>query len=180
MSYAEKEILSLQRSFPRLTAFTEQEASEKKVKQIVGNQNILHFACHATYNPEAPLFSALLLGASDGEDGRLEAQEIFGLRLNSDLVTLSACETGLGKITQGDEIIGLSRSFIYAGTPSILTSLWKVDDLATAVMMKRFYRYLAAGSTRAEALRQAQLVVRDLLNPHPSAWAAFQITGDFR
>ena len=180
LSYAEKEILSLQRSFPRLTAFTEQEASEKKVKQIVGNQNILHFACHATYNPEAPLFSALLLGASDGEDGRLEAQEIFGLRLNSDLVTLSACETGLGKITQGDEIIGLSRSFIYAGTPSILTSLWKVDDLATAVMMKRFYRYLAAGSTRAEALRQAQLVVRDLLNPHPSAWAAFQITGDFR
>ena len=180
LSYAEKEILSLKRNFPRLTAFTEQEATEKKVKEIVGNENILHFACHATYEPEAPLFSSLLLSASDGENGRLEAQEIFGLRLNCDLVTLSACETGLGKITQGDEIIGLSRSFIYAGTPSILTSLWKVDDLATAVMMKRFYRYLAAGSTRAEALRQAQLIVRDLLNPHPSAWAAFQITGDYR
>jgi CHAT domain-containing protein/Tol biopolymer transport system component/predicted negative regulator of RcsB-dependent stress response len=180
LSYAEKEILSLERSFPQLTAFTRQEASEEQVKQWVGNENILHFACHATYEPEAPLFSSLLLRATDGEDGRLEAQEIFGLRLNCNLVTLSACETGLGSITQGDEIIGLSRSFIYAGTPSILTSLWKVDDLATAVMMKRFYRYLAAGSTRAEALRQAQLVVRNLVNPHPSAWAAFYITGDYR
>lgn len=180
LPFAEKEIVALERVFSEVTVYSRQDANEANVKNHAKNADILHFACHATYEPEAPLFSSLLLSSSSREDGRLEAQEIFGLHLNCGLVTLSACESGLGKITRGDEIIGLSRSFIYAGTPSILTSLWKVEDLATAVMMKRFYRYLAAGSSRAEALRQAQLIVRQFVNPHPSAWAAFHVTGDFR
>ncbi|MBN2104465.1 CHAT domain-containing protein [bacterium] len=180
LPYAEKEIVALEWAFPEVTAYSRLEANEANVKNHVNKADILHFACHATYEPEAPLFSSLLLSPASQEDGRLETQEIFGLDLNCHLITLSACETGLGRITQGDEIIGLARSFIYAGTPSILTSLWKVDDLATAVMMKRFYRYLAAGNSRSESLRQAQLIVRELVNPHPSAWAAFYITGDYR
>jgi len=180
LAFADKEIVALERVFPDVTTYTRDSANEANVKKETGREKILHFACHATYEAGAPLFSSLLLSPSGDEDGHLEVHEIFGLRLQCDLVTLSACETGLGTITGGDEIIGLSRSFIYAGTPSILTSLWKVDDLATAVMMKRFYRYLAAGQSRAKALQQAQLVIRDLVNPHPSAWAAFNITGDFR
>ena len=102
------------------------------------------------------------------------------MNFNCGLVSLSACETGLSKITKGDEIIGLARSFIFSGTPSVLTSLWKVDDLATAVLMKRFYRYLKSGNSKAEALRKAQLLVKEAVNAHPAAWAAFGLTGDFQ
>ena len=181
LPFAEREVIALRREYGRVTVFTGSEATEKAVRDRADGKRILHFACHATYEPDAPLFSALLLNAAGQfEDGRLEAQEIFGLNLDCDLVMLSACETGLAQITRGDEIIGLARSFIFAGAPSIVTSLWKVDDLATAVMVKRFYRYLRAGLSRAEALRQAQLLVRESVNDHPSAWAAFGLTGDFR
>ena len=128
----------------------------------------------------SPLFSALLLSSDEQNDGRLEAHEIFSLNLNGYLVAMSACETGLSSITKGDELIGLSRSFIYAGATSLLSSLWKVDDLATAVLIKRFFRYVAEGDSRAEALRKAQLLVKTQINAHPAYWAAFQITGDFR
>ena len=181
LPFAEKEVVSLQRAFDDVSVYFRDDATEKNARDHMPEHDILHFACHATYEPESPLFSALLLkSAGQFEDGRLEANEIFSLKLNCDLVTLSACETGLAEITQGDEIIGLARSFIFAGTPSIITSLWKVDDLATAVMVKRFYRYLASGYSKAEALRQAQLVVKNSVNSHPSAWAAFGLTGDFK
>lgn len=181
LPFAEKEVVSLQRAFDDVEVYFREEATEKNTRDHASGHSILHFACHATYEPESPLFSALLLkSAGPFEDGRLEAHEIFGLDLNCGLVTLSACETGLARITQGDEIIGLARSFIFAGTPSIITSLWKVDDLATAVMVKRFYRYLSDGLSKAESLRRAQLVVRNSLDSHPSAWAAFGLTGDFR
>jgi CHAT domain-containing protein len=180
LPFAEKEVVSLRRTFNRVKAFFGENALEGRVIEEAGSHNLIHFASHATYEPESPLFSSILLSPSESNDGRLEAHEIFGLKLNCDLVTLSACETGLGKITEGDEIIGLARSFIFAGTPSIITSLWKVDDLSTAVMVKRFYRFLRAGFSRSEALRQAQLLVREGINGHPSAWAAFTLTGDFR
>ncbi len=106
--------------------------------------------------------------------------EIFGLPLDCDLVSLSACETGLGQITAGDEIVGLARGFIFAGSPSIVTSLWKVDDLATAVLVKRFYRYLKEGQSKASALRNAQLLVKERVNSDPAAWAAFTLTGEYR
>ena len=98
----------------------------------------------------------------------------------SSILLLIFGTTGLAQITQGDEIIGLARSFIFAGTPSVVTSLWKVDDLATAVMVKRFYRNLKAGYSKAEALRMAQLLVMNEINRHPAAWAAFGITGSFQ
>jgi len=181
LPFAEKEVVSLERAFDEVSVYFHDEATEKNAKDHASEHEILHFACHATYEPESPLFSALLLKAGGQfEDGRLEAHEIFGLDLDCDLVALSACETGLAQITQGDEIIGLARSFIFAGASSIITSLWKVDDLATAVMVKRFYRYLSAGYSKAEALRKAQLVVKNSVNSHPSAWAAFGLTGDFK
>lgn len=180
LPFAEKEVQSLSRTYENVTAFVGREATEKRVRQQIGNFSMIHFACHGTYESGTPLFSALLLSPAGEDDGRLEAHEIFGLKLDGNLVTLSACETGLGQITRGDEIIGLARSFIFAGAPSIITSLWKVDDLATAVMVKRFYRYLNAGFSRSEALRKAQLLVKEAVNDHPAAWAAFGLTGDFR
>jgi len=181
LSFAEKEVQSLKRTFGTVTSFSEASATEEAVRRSTENSyRLIHFACHGEYEPETPLFSALLLAQDPKHDGRLEAQEIFGLNFDCDLVTLSACETGLATVTRGDEIIGLARSFIFSGAPSVITSLWKVDDLATAVLMKRFYRNLKQGLSKAEALRRAQLLVKESLNGHPSAWAAFHITGDFR
>jgi CHAT domain-containing protein len=102
------------------------------------------------------LSSAILLTQAGTEDGRLEVKELFGMNLNASLVVLSGCETGLGKLSSGDELIGLTRAFIYAGTPSVVASLWKVDDRSTAQLMRGFYKNLMT-MTKVEALRQAQL-----------------------
>ena len=94
------------------------------------------------------------------------------------MVTLSACQTGLGKVEAGDEVIGLSRAFLYAGTQSLLSSLWRVSDVSTAVLVKHFYRNFTH-EPRAESLRQAQLHVMGYY-PHPTYWAGFVLSGDYR
>lgn len=180
LPFAEKEVVSLKRAYNNIKVFNGAEATENAVRNSIADHYIIHFACHATYDPVAPLFSSLLLAPEKENNGRLEAHEIFGLKLKCDLVTLSGCKTGMAKISSGDEMIGLARSFIYAGTPSIITSLWSIDDLATAVLIKRFYRYLSAGYSKPVAMQKAQLLVKDRVNNHLAAWAAFKLTGDFR
>ncbi|NJO19290.1 MAG: CHAT domain-containing protein [Spirulinaceae cyanobacterium RM2_2_10] len=106
----------------------------------------------------------------------LTASEILDLQLQADLVVLSACNTGGGKIT-GDGVIGLSRSFIAAGVPSVLVSLWAVPDAPTADLMTEFYRQLQTTSDKALALQQAMLATRKL-HPHPINWAAFTLIGE--
>ncbi|MBW1754373.1 MAG: CHAT domain-containing protein [Deltaproteobacteria bacterium] len=96
--------------------------------------------------------------------------------VHADLVTLSACETALGKVANGDDVVGFTRGFLYAGTSSIVSSLWKVDDQATSILMQQFYKSLKENDKRS-ALRTAQLKVKDTYNSHPYFWAAFQITG---
>jgi CHAT domain-containing protein len=93
---------------------------------------------------------------ASGDEGRLQVREVFGMDLKASLVVLSGCETGLGKVSSGDDLVGLTRAFIYAGTPSVVASLWKVDDASTAHLMSSFYRNLKTKS-KVEALRQAQL-----------------------
>jgi CHAT domain-containing protein len=109
----------------------------------------------------------------------LEVREVYGLDLsNADLVVLSACETNLGELSAGDEIVGLNRAFIYAGSPSILASLWSVEDEAMKDLMVAFYSYLDGGHTKGEALRRAQTDMRK--NPRtasPYYWAGFVLTG---
>ena len=181
LPFAEREVKAIRRTFANVTAVFRNEATLRAVEQRgAAAADVMHFACHAETSAETPLHSALRLAPEQGNDGRLSAQEIFGLAMPCGLVTLSACETGLTKAAQGGEIVGLARSFIYAGAPSVIASLWKVDDLATAVLMKRFYRYLKAGYSKAEALRKAQVLVKNAVNAHPSAWAAFGLTGDFQ
>ncbi len=127
-----------------------------------------------------PLFSRIEL-APDGErDGNLEMQEVLGLDLSkTGLVVLSACSTQMGKLSAGDELEGLTRAFLYAGTPAVLSSLWRVEDDSTAFLMTRFYTHLRHGAGRAESLQLAQIETRKRF-PHPYQWAAFVLTGDGR
>jgi CHAT domain-containing protein len=153
-------------------------ATESTFATLAGDYNILHIAAHGELNEVSPAFSRIVLAPDEEADGFLEVHEVYGLDLeNADLVVLSACQTQIGKLSAGDDIVGLNRAFLYAGTPTIIASLWSVDDEATALLMERFYTYLRGGMGKAEALRQAQIDVRAKY-PHPYYWAAFALTGD--
>jgi CHAT domain-containing protein/TolA-binding protein len=165
---------------------TTTHVGEEALEQLVWEQGpdaaILHLATHGAYNEYAPLFSRILLaaGAEEMYDGVLEVHEVYNLDLsNAALVVLSACETRLGERSAGDEIVGLNRAFIYAGTPSVLASLWNVEDAATRDLMVGFYGYLKQGYAKDEALRQAQIdVLQNSDTAHPYYWAGFVLTGD--
>ena len=133
--------------------------------------DILHFATHATLDSSSPMFSSLVFS-----DKTLPVYEIFNVELRAYLVTLSACKTGICE--EGDELVGLSRAFIYAGTPTICASLWDVSDVSTSELMERFYYYLK-GNNKSEALRLAQIDIMKKY-PHPFFWAPFVLTGDWR
>jgi len=177
LPFAEKEVRAISRYFPDTRSLIGDAATEASVRSGIERYRRVHFACHGEFNAQSPMFSRLRLTEGDGHDGNLEVNEIFDLRLRAELVTLSACQTGLSAIQGGDELIGLNRAFLYAGTPSLVSSLWRVSDVATAVMIKRFYRYRSAGASKAEALRKAQAVVKRYY-PHPAYWAAFNLVGD--
>jgi len=154
------------------------EATEGRFKAQAGDYGLIHIAAHSDYNAHAPLFSAILLQSDGTEDGRLETHEIFNLDLpQTDLVTLSACQTHLGELSAGDELVGLERAFFRAGAPSLVTSLWPVDDASTATLMERFYTRLQAGVSKAEALRLAQMETQTE-HSEPYYWAGFVLVGD--
>jgi CHAT domain-containing protein len=172
---------------PRAEAFIGERATEERAKSVGKDVPLIHYACHAYVNERFPLDSALVLTIPEkpreGQaNGLLQAWEILeSMRIDADLVTLSACESGLGKEMGGEGLIGLTRAFQYAGARSVLASLWKVEDKSTAELMKRFYTYLKAGKTKDEALRLAQI---DLIHfpefSQPKHWAAFQLNGDWK
>ena len=116
---------------------------------------------------------------ADREDGFLQTYEIAYLDLASDMVVLSACETGLGRLTSGEGVVGLWRAFLYAGTDSLVVSMWKVSDYSTKELMVRFYRHLIHDEvSRSEALRSAQLEMMQRKGfGHPFHWAAFTLIG---
>jgi CHAT domain-containing protein/predicted negative regulator of RcsB-dependent stress response len=162
--------------FPdNLSAFGKQ-GTETFIKKNVGNYNFIHFATHGSYNYDQPLYSFLLFPSSDEDDGRLNVYEVFGLNLKASLVTLSACETGLGNINRGDEIVGLSRAFLFAGSSSVIVSLWAVADYPTSILMASFYKNLKDHNLQ-EALSMAQ---RDLIKtyPQPIYWSPFILIGN--
>ena len=122
----------------------------------------------------------LSLGGDAEEDGVLQMSEIMRLKLNADMVVLSACRTGLGKLLNGEGVLSLTRAFFYAGASSVAVSLWNVNDLATAELMKAFYLNLVRGLPKDEALRQAKLTLingRHRPWQHPYFWAPFVLVG---
>lgn len=152
------------------------EATKARVIEKMPTARIIHLATHGSFDPERGIGSWLALAPSGTDDGFLTAEEILDLQLSAELVVLSACDTGRGKIT-GDGVIGLSRSFISAGVPSILVSLWKVDDRVTAYLMGEFYQNWQGGSNKAQALRQAMLTTMEQY-PGVENWAAFTLMGE--
>lgn len=173
---AEQEARAIGRSVAGATVLTRGQATETAFRKMVGQGRYVHIASHGEYNPDDALQSRLLLAADGANDGSLTTDELYGLRLNADLVTLSACETGLGRVLTGDDVIGLTRGFLYAGASSVVASLWQVDDDATTRLMDAFYRNMEKGASKSAALRDAQREVRQKW-PHPFFWGAFFLTG---
>jgi tetratricopeptide (TPR) repeat protein len=155
--------------------YLDQAATATRLYADGGKRRVLHLATHGLFRADNPLFSALKLA-----DGWLSLADIYDLTLPAaELVTLSACQTGAGHVASGDEIIGLSRAFFATGTPSLVVSLWTVDDQATTSLMTRFYTALHDGLPKAAALRHAQLATRND-HPHPYFWAPFILLGQPR
>jgi len=174
---AELEAQSIKWNYPNMDILTGKKATKEWVVNNISRYGIIHLAAHGEFDDGNPLLSSLWLASENPENRRLTVKEIFGLEINADLVTLSACQTGLGKLEAG-ELIGLNRAFIYAGTHALVSALWRVDDLSTSVLMKHFYRnYVTAN--KAKSLRQAQLIVKKDF-PHPSYWAGFSLIGDYQ
>jgi CHAT domain-containing protein len=151
-------------------------ANEASFKRLAAAQTVLHFAVHGLVRDDRPWESALILAPGEGQDGWLKLPEIFALDLRADLVVLSGCSTGAGKLS-GDGIVGLSRAVIYAGAPSVIVSQWDVSDRSTAYLMDRFYAALVSGRDKATALRSAQLATL-ARHPHPALWAPFVLIGE--
>ena len=175
LKFAAEEALAVSKLYPGGRLLLRGEATETNFRAVAPSFRRIHIASHGAFQAEAPLQSGLYLAKDADNDGVLTVGELYGISLNAELVTLSACETGLGKVANGDDVVGLSRGFLYAGTRAIVASLWSVDDNATGLMMQSFYRNLGK-SDKVEALRQAQLTIRRKF-PHPFFWAAFQLTG---
>jgi CHAT domain-containing protein len=136
----------------------------------------VHLATHGILDEDAPLFSALLTSPAPGQPARVSLYEIAAMPIHSRLVVLSACETGLGRLSGGDEMVGLTRTFLAAGAKVVVSSLWKVNDESTAALMQEFYRGLKSGKPPAAAMRAAELHIRKQY-PHPFYWAPFVVTG---
>jgi CHAT domain-containing protein len=152
------------------------QASKTAVMKFSDQFRYVHFACHGIFNPDNPMESGLMLSSDDQKDGMLTVNDLYDMRLNADLVTLSACETALGNVSNGDDVVGFTRGFLYAGASSIVSSLWEVSDEATSILMQEFYNNLKDRDKRT-ALRLAQLKIKETYNSHPYFWAAFQLTG---
>lgn len=166
------EVETLARLFPEADVLLDEHATLAATKQCAPHANVLHLACHGQFRPDNPLFSSLRFA-----DDWLTVRDAYKLELtNCALVTLSACETGVSEVAPGDELIGLARGLFSAGVPSLVLSLWMVDDDATAALMTIFYEHLRTSGAPAAALRAAQLqMLKDL--KHPFFWSPFVLMG---
>ncbi len=173
--FTQHEAVSISKKFQNPTVLLRTDATETYIKQNAAKYNILHFASHGAFNDGKPLESALLLAPDNQNDGVLTVGELYSLKFNAGLVTLSACETGLGKIAGGDDVVGFTRGFFYAGASTIVTSLWKVDDKATKDLMVKFYENIPQKGM-LHALRTAQLHIKNQYH-HPYYWAPFSLAG---
>ncbi len=177
---SEEEVLSIQEIYSGSSKiFLNNEASETNFKQNVSDYNIIHLATHGLFNDVNPMYSSLLLTSGNGEDGYLSASEIIKMNVNSDLVVLSACETAKGIISDGEGMLGLSRAFLGAKVPTIIASLWQVDDRSTKLLMEQFYQNIRNKDDYATALQKAQLyMLKSSRYKNPFFWAPFIVIGD--
>jgi CHAT domain-containing protein len=160
-------------------------ATESSFKRLADHYDVVHLATHGYFNKLNPLLSGIALESDAENDGRLEVHEILELRLNAELVTLSACDTALGsgyfaEVPAGDDVLGLTRAFLFAGSPSVLASLWEVNDRSAVQLMDSFYEQLKQ-TDKATALARAQRGIH-ARGPyrHPYYWGASMLVGQMK
>jgi CHAT domain-containing protein/tetratricopeptide (TPR) repeat protein len=177
-----EEINAISKLFKTKKLF-DQDATEAYFKKHAGDYNILHLAMHTIIDNENPLYSKLVFTsppAGSAEDGYLNTYELFGLHLPGQLAVLSACNTGSGKLDRGEGIISLARGFFYAGIPSVVMTLWEIEDHSSADLMARFYENLKLGLPNDIALQQAKIEYLEgagKLQSHPYFWAGYVSIG---
>ncbi|MBN1951495.1 MAG: CHAT domain-containing protein [Bacteroidales bacterium] len=163
--------------------FSRFSATEKTFREKVAQYDIIHLAMHAILDNKNPLYSKLIFAPEPDSlhDGLLNTYEVFGLDLNARMVVLSACSTGEGEYSKGEGVLSLARGFAYAGTPSMVMTMWEVEDLSGSLLMVEFYAQLRKGKSKSEALRLAKLKYLKECLPeasHPFFWSAFSVVGN--
>jgi CHAT domain-containing protein len=178
---------AVRRAVPRSTAYVADRATERMLRRALTGGGIVHVATHAVMNARNPMFSGVELArgpsGTPDDNGRLEVHELLALTVSSPLVVLSGCETGVGsawstQFDRGEDYATLAQAFLYAGTRSVVATLWRIEDDGAAAFAKRLYQHLRH-SPPAEALARAQLeTMRDARHAAPFYWAAYQLSGD--
>jgi len=170
------EVADIARVSPRAEQLTQAAFTHDALRNALETHDRIHIATHGVLDEQAPLFSALITSPAAAQPSRLSLYELTEMKLQTRLVVLSACETGLGRLMNGDEVAGLTRTFLQAGADTVVSSLWKVSDESTAVLMAEFHRRMNNGEGIAQALRGASLKTRKQF-PQPFYWAPFILTG---
>lgn len=183
LPYAKTEVEEISKLYPKgsTTLLIGKDATEENAKQLdLQDYRIVHFASHGLIDEEHPQFSSLILNSGGKEDGYLTMREVFDLKLNADLVVLSACKSGLGQRIRGEGVTGLSRSFFGAGASSVLVSLWNVYDRSTSDFMSSFYDQMEASKlNKAAALKAARRkMIANKKYSHPYYWSPFILIGE--
>lgn len=186
LPFTRDEVLGISKLYPTAESrvYLGEDAREETVKsETLDAYRYIHFASHGFMDESHPERSGILFSRipNSPEDGVLQVGEIMRLKLNADMVTLSACSTGLGKLVSGEGVLGLTRAFFYAGARNVTVSLWNVNDAATAALMKSFYDNLNRGLTKSAALRQAKLALlhgKNVTWSQPYFWAPFVLVGE--
>jgi CHAT domain-containing protein len=178
------EVVAIASLFKNKT-FLDETASLAVFKKYSTSYNLLHLATHAVVNDANPDYSYLAFSNSSKNENLLYVKDLYNYQINADLVVLSACETGLGKLQKGEGMLSLARAFNYAGATALVTTLWKIDDESTSQIMIDFYQNLKKGLAKDEALRQAKLSYlnqnkTDAILRHPYYWSGVNLVGDAR
>jgi CHAT domain-containing protein len=166
-----EEARAVARCLPGAEVLNDREATKDALRSASPGCSVLHLACHGVFRSDNPMFSSLKL-----HDGWLSAADVMQLDLAGARVTLSACESGRNEVYAGDELIGLTRAFLGVGASTLVVSLWLVQDEATAELIENYYERLRRGVGPAEALRAAQLAIKDEYS-HPYYWVPFTLVG---
>jgi CHAT domain-containing protein/Tfp pilus assembly protein PilF len=183
LPHSRKEVMNAAGYFPAedRRVYLGSRAREASVAENFSRSfQVVHFACHAFVDSRQPVRSALVLTADPktGDDGFLQVRELYNRRIEANLVVLSACQTGRGRLEAGEGILGLPRIFFYAGASSVITTLWPVGDANAQKIMAAFYRYLAGGDSKAGALQKAKIEMILSGSRDPHEWAGFVLNGE--
>jgi len=163
--------------------FVDEEATESNFKHQSPDYKILHIATHGIFDDKNPMMSRLVFSKTNDsiDDGLLNVYELYSLSLNADMAVLSSCNSGYGKLQQGEGVMSMARAFLYAGVPGIVMSQWSINDKSSKKIMSYFYEYLNNGLSKARALQKAKmnyLQNADGLTANPYFWAGFVVIGN--